>query len=83
MYRRLFDKIAISLFTSSVVVALECPVETLMKRIKQRGRGFELKYYNPVYLSRIDRGLEKLKEKLKRKGIKVVSVNGRIKFAGD
>ena len=78
LYRRLFDKIAISLFTSSVVVALECPVETLMKRIKQRGRGFELKYYNPVYLSRIDRGLEKLKEKLKRKGIKVVSVNGEL-----
>lgn len=76
LYRRLFDRIAISLFSSSVVVALECPVKTLMKRIKQRGRGFELKYYNPVYLSRIDKGLEKLKEKLKRKGIKVVAVDG-------
>ena len=76
LYRRLFDKIAISLFASSVVVALECSVETLMQRIKQRGRKFELEYYNPVYLERIDKGLEKLKEKLKRKGIKVISIDG-------
>ena len=75
LYRRLFDRVAISLFASSVVVALECSVETLMKRIKKRGRQFELEYYNPVYLSRIDKGLEKLKEKLKRKGIKVVSIS--------
>jgi deoxyadenosine/deoxycytidine kinase len=75
LYRRLFDRIAMSLFTSSVVVALECSVETLMKRIKKRGRKFELTFYNPVYLSRIDRGLDKLKDKLKRKGIKVVSIS--------
>lgn len=74
LYRRLFDRIAITLFTSSVVVALECSMVTLMQRIKKRGRQFELEYYNPVYLSRIDKGLEKLKEKLKRKGIKVVSI---------
>lgn len=74
LYRRLFDRIAIGLFTSSIVVALDCSVKTLMKRIKKRGRKFELEYYNPVYLSRIDKGLEKLKEKLKRKGIKVVSI---------
>jgi len=75
LYRRLFDRVAIGLFTSSVVVALECSVETLMKRIKKRGRQFELEYYNPVYLSRIDKGLEKLKAKLKRKGIKVVTIS--------
>lgn len=75
LYRRLFDRVAIGLFSSSVVVALECSVETLMKRIKKRGRKFELEYYNPVYLSRINNGLEKLKEKLKRKGIRVVTIN--------
>lgn len=75
LYRRLFDRVAIGLFASSVVVALECSVETLMRRIKKRGRQFELEYYNPVYLSRIDKGLEKLKEKLKRKGIKVVTIS--------
>jgi len=75
LYRRLFDRVAIGLFTSSVVVALECSVETLMKRIKKRGRQFELEYYNPVYLRCIDKGLAKLKEKLKRKGIRVVSIN--------
>ncbi len=75
LYRRLFDKIAISLFTSSIVIALECSVDTLMKRIKQRGRKFELEYYDPVYLSRIDKGLEKLKQKLARKKIKVVTIN--------
>lgn len=74
LYRRLFDKIAINLFTSSIVVALECPITTLIKRIKHRGRGFELKYYNATYLQQIDNGLEKLKEKLKRKKIKVVSL---------
>lgn len=74
LYRRLFDRVAIGLFASSVVVALECSVETLMKRIKKRGRKFELEYYNPVYLSRIDKGLTKLKEKLRRKKIKVVTI---------
>lgn len=76
LYRRLFDRVAIGLFSSSVVIALDCSVETLIKRIKQRGRQFELEYYNPVYLERIDKGLTKLKEKLKRKGIKVVSIDG-------
>ncbi len=75
LYRRLFDKIAINLFTSSLVVALECSVPTLIKRIKKRGRGFELKYYNETYLQQIDKGLEKLKEKLRRKKIKVVSIS--------
>lgn len=75
LYRRLFDRIAIGLFTSSVVVALECSTATLMKRIRKRGRQFELAYYNPVYLNRINHGLEKLKEKLKRKKIKVVTID--------
>lgn len=74
LYRRLFDKIAINLFASSLVVALDCSVPTLIKRIKKRGRGFELKYYNPTYLKQIDNGLVKLKEKLERKKIKVVSL---------
>jgi len=74
LYRRLFDKIAINLFSSSVVVYLECPVATLMKRIKKRGRKFELEYYNPTYLRQIDRGLDKLKQKLQRKKIKVISL---------
>lgn len=74
LYRRLFDRVAIGLFSSSVVVALDCSMATLMKRIKKRGRQFELEYYNPIYLSRIDNGLVKLKEKLKRKGIKVVTI---------
>ena len=74
LYRRLFDKIAINLFTSSLVVALECSVPSLMKRIKKRGRQFELKYYNPTYLKQIDKGLVKLKEKLQRKNIKVVTI---------
>lgn len=74
LYRRLFDKIAINLFSSSVVVYLECPVTTLMKRIKKRGRQFELEYYNPTYLEQIEKGLGKLKEKLQRKKIKVISL---------
>jgi deoxyadenosine/deoxycytidine kinase len=75
LYRRLFDKIAISLFTSSIVIALECSTKTLMKRIKTRGRKFELEYYNPIYLDRINKGLEKLKQKLTRKKIRVVTIN--------
>lgn len=91
LYRRLFDKIAINLFTSSLVVYLECPVPTLMKRIKKRGRGFELEYYNQTYLQQIDKGLEKLKQKLRRKKIKVITVaesdvlmldSGKVKMAG-
>ncbi|MDZ7586797.1 MAG: deoxynucleoside kinase [Patescibacteria group bacterium] len=90
LYRRLFDKIAINLFTSSLVVYLECAVPTLMKRIKKRGRKFELKYYNPAYLKQIENGLEKLKQKLQRKKIKVITVaeaeilmldSGRVKMA--
>ena len=54
--------------------ALDFPIETLLKRIKQRGRKFELEYYNPEYLARVDSGLVKLKEKLRRKKIPVVSL---------
>lgn len=75
LYRGLFDKIAVDLFASSVVVSLDLPVESLLKRIKKRGRKFELKYYTPNYLSQIDTGLQKLREKLKRKKIKVIALN--------
>lgn len=74
LYRRLFDKIAINLFASSLVVYLECPVPTLMKRIKKRGRKFELEYYKPAYLKQIAKGLEKLKQKLQRKKIGVITL---------
>mgnify|MGYP000731244050 CR=1 FL=1 len=75
LYRRLFDKIALDLFASSLVVDLKCSIPTLMKRIKQRGRKFELQYYTKEYLTQVGWGIAKLKEKLRRKKIKVVTLD--------
>jgi deoxyadenosine/deoxycytidine kinase len=64
-------------FKNLKVIALECRLETLLKRIKKRGRKFELEYYTESYLDRINRGLKELKKKLEREGIQVMLVKER------
>ncbi len=71
VYKRLFDKLVDNAFGDLTVVALECSVETLLKRIKKRGRKFEIEYYTPIYLQRINRGLKELRQKLEREGARV------------
>jgi len=75
VYERLFDKVVGDCFKDLAVVKLNCRVETLLRRIKKRGRKFELEYYTKAYLQRIDKGLEELHQQLKKKGIKVVEVD--------
>lgn len=73
-YRKLFDRLAGRIFKKSMVISLECKVSTLMKRIEKRGRGYELKYYTPKYLRQINKGINKLKQKLYKHEVKVIEI---------
>lgn len=55
-----------------LVVYLEASVETLLKRIALRGRGYE-QNVDPAYLARLNDLYEKLIRKLRRQGIRVLS----------
>ncbi|MFH0943013.1 MAG: deoxynucleoside kinase [Candidatus Beckwithbacteria bacterium] len=75
VYQRLFDKVIGDCFKDLAVVKLNCKVDTLLRRIKKRGRKFELEYYTKAYLQRIDKGLEELHQKLQKNGLRVVEID--------
>jgi len=74
VYKRLFDKVVGETFEELAVVRLDCKIETLLKRIKKRGRQFELEYYTHAYLSRINKGIDELEKKLKKEKVLVSKV---------
>jgi deoxyguanosine kinase len=77
MYEELFTILANGLVENSSVIFLDYSVETLMYRLKLRGRDYELKYYTQNYLLQLQAGLMALKERLKLERVKLVQVNER------
>jgi len=74
LYENLFDLLTEGIFKSTVVVRLNYSVDSLIKRIKKRGRNYELRYYDKKYLKQIELGIEALVKKLRRKRIKLINL---------
>ena len=75
LYSELYDVLSQDLLKEMVVVRLSFPIETLMKRLKKRGRKYELEFYNPAYLGEIESGIEALEQKLEQGNQKVITLD--------
>ncbi len=71
----LYDFFTSQLIDNMTVISLHYPIETLLDRIKQRGREFELTYYDQSYLNQIEEGIEALEIRLKSQGVRVIRVD--------
>jgi len=74
LYQRLYETVSKKVLRRITVLMLYYPVETLMKRMKKRGRKFELKYYTKKYLQDIQKGLGALKKALETQGIPTIVI---------
>lgn len=74
LYEELYTHLAGHVLSQMMVVKLDYSVETLMKRIKKRGREYELDFYTPEYLKQINTGLEALERKLQKAGVKLLCI---------
>ncbi|MCL4374420.1 deoxynucleoside kinase [Patescibacteria group bacterium] len=71
LYENLYHHLTKDVFYHSHVVFFSYSIATLKKRIKKRGRAYELKYYNTDYLNKIEKGLQALIKVLRGLKIKV------------
>ncbi len=74
LYHTLYDELTDGLFKNTHVVKLSYSMDTLMERLKKRGRDYELAFYTREYLGQLELGLSALHEKLTSKDVKVIEV---------
>lgn len=74
LYHALYDELTDGLFQNTHVVKLTYSMDTLMERLKKRGRDYELAFYTREYLGQLELGLSALNDKLKEKGVKVIEI---------
>ena len=77
LYENICDELAFPAISGSAVIHFDYSIPTLLKRIKSRGREFELKYYTPKYLSQINHGINSLKTKLKPTTTRLITITER------
>lgn len=75
LYHGLYDELTDGLFQNTHVVKLSYSMDTLMERLKKRGRDYELAFYTREYLGQLELGLSALHEKLKEKNVKVIEID--------
>lgn len=74
-YEKLYDQFANGYMTNSCVVRLKYSIDTLMNRLKKRGRDYELEYYTREYLEQLEEGLVALEKKLQQLGAKIITID--------
>ena len=78
LYSDIFDSMAQQAFINSAVIYLDYSIETLLYRIKLRGRDYELKFYTEAYLRQLQAGLKALIYQLEKKQVKVIKITEAI-----
>lgn len=74
LFDEIFRKVSSGLFENLAVVVLESSTPTLMKRIKNRGRDYELEFYSEEYIDSLARGIDELKKLLEEKGVLYIEI---------
>jgi len=74
LYSKIYDHLVADLVKDFMVVNFSYSFDTLFKRIKKRGRDYEVKGYDIKYLKQLEKGLLALKEKLKKDKIKFIDI---------
>jgi len=67
LYVDLYNRLTKDLMTKTTIIYLDCSVKILLERIHNRGRDYELKYYNAQYLRHIQAGLNEFMRGRKKK----------------
>lgn len=80
LYQDLFNYFVSQFFTTGVhgAVFLDYPMPTLFKRLKKRGRDYELTYYSIEYLQQIQDGLNELQNQFRRWGVDFLIIDEQI-----
>lgn len=72
LYDELFAQFCSNLAQEDILIYLHFPLQTLMNRIKQRGRDFELQYFTRTYLRGLEESLRQYVQKKRASGSKVL-----------
>jgi deoxyadenosine/deoxycytidine kinase len=75
LYADLYDELTADLLGDMTVVMLQYKTETLLNRLKIRGRSYELEFYTRDYLEQLDMGLTELRIKLRAQLAKVIIIS--------
>lgn len=75
LYIGIHDELLPSAKFPDVIINLQIPVATILKRIKRRRRKFELKHYNTEYLQGLDESLMTVVKKLRKHHLKLIDVD--------
>lgn len=75
LYHELYDELTDGMFANTHVVKLSYSMDTLMSRLKKRGRDYELAFYTREYLGQLELGLAALHKKLLEKRVKVIEIH--------
>ena len=73
-FMALYDEFTLPLSQNLIVLSLHYPIPTLLKRIKARGREFEITYYDAKYLEQLEEGIAALESRLESQRVKLIRV---------
>lgn len=74
LYHSLYKELTVNEKSPDMVIYLQAPVAFLRKRIKERGRKFEIKNHSKDYLNNLNKSLKKVVKELKMQGTKVIAI---------
>jgi deoxyadenosine/deoxycytidine kinase len=75
LYKSVYDELTHDMFHNTSVIRLKYSMDTLMERLKKRGRDYELAFYTREYLGQVEMGLSALEERLQDRGVQVITVD--------
>jgi deoxyguanosine kinase len=74
LYEKVYNSVTKNLLSELTVIHLNYSMPTLLKRLKHRGRDYELTYYTQDYLTQLEMGLNALIHRLSVDGLRVLEV---------
>lgn len=75
LYEKVYNSVTKNVLSELTVIHLNYSMPTLLKRLKQRGRDYELAYYTRDYLMQLEMGLCELTRSLSLNGCKLIEIN--------
>ena len=75
LYKAIHDELLPTARFSDLIINLNTPVETILKRIKRRRRQFELRHYTAKYLLGLESSLAMVVKKLIRHKVRLIDID--------